>query len=187
MKKAIIILIAIAAVLVSLVFSSYNALVSADEGVKNKWADVETQYQRRIDLIPNIVNTVKGAANFEQSTLQAVVAARSAWASAKSSGDINAQTAAAQSFDSSLSRLLVTVEAYPNLKSTEAFRDLTTELEGTENRISVARRDFNAAVKDYNLVIRRFPSNIIAGAFGFNLRSSFEATTGAEKAPEVKF
>ncbi|MBI5742706.1 MAG: LemA family protein [Candidatus Niyogibacteria bacterium] len=187
MKKSLIIVLAVLALAAVWVFSSYNSLVSVDEGVKNKWADVETQYQRRMDLIPNVVNTVKGSANFEQSTLQAVVEARSAWANAKASRDINAETAAAQSFDSALSRLLVTVEAYPNLKSTEAFRDLTTELEGTENRVAVARRDFNAAVKDYNLVIRRFPSNLVAKIFNFDLRSSFEATNGAEKAPEVKF
>lgn len=165
----------------------YNGLVSTDENVKNKWADVEVQYQRRMDLIPNIVNTVKGAANFEQKTLNDVISARSAWAQAKNTGDINGEVAAATNFDGALSRLLVTVEAYPDLKATAAFRDLTTELEGTENRVAVARRDYNAAVKDYNLKTRQFPSNILAGIFNFNERTSFEAQQGAETAPAVNF
>lgn len=190
MKKSSIILLVIVGVLVIFGFwlwSSYNGLISGEEMVKNKWADVEVQYQRRMDLIPNIVNTVKGSANFEQETLQAVVEARSAWAQAKSSGDIGGAINAANSFDSALSRLLVTVEAYPNIKSTQAFTDLMTTLEGTENRISVARRDFNEAVKNYNLKLRRFPTNIVANLFNFESWNFFEAKDGSESAPEVKF
>ncbi len=170
-----------------LVLGSYNGLVGGQEMVKNKWADVQTQYQRRIDLIPALMETVKGSANFEQSTLQAVVEARSAWAKATQSGSINEEVRAAGGFDSALSRLLVTVEAYPQLKSTEAFRDFMTQEEGTENRVAVSRRDFNDAVRRFNMVVRGFPSNIIAGMFGFQIMDSFKADVGAEKAPKVDF
>ncbi len=168
-------------------WSGYNGIVAANETVNNKWADVETQYQRRMDLIPNLVASVKGSANFEQSTLQAVVEARSAWAQAGQAGDINRGVAAASNFDSALSRLLVTVEAYPQLKSTEAYKDLMTELSGTENRVAVSRRDFNAVVKDYNLKTKTFPSNLVAGMFGFSEKSFFAADAGASAAPKVDF
>jgi LemA protein len=171
----------------SWVSGTYNALVTTNELVSNRFADIEAQYQRRMDLIPNIVETVKGSAGFEQSTLQQVVAARSAWAQAKSAGNVAGQFAAANAFDSSLSRLLVTIEAYPNIKSTQAFSDLTTALEGTENRIAVARRDYNEAVKNYNLKTKTFPSNLIAGMYDFEPKTFFEADSGAKKAPDVKF
>ncbi len=167
--------------------ASYNGLVGSREAVKTAFANVDTQYQRRMDLIPNIVATVQGSAKFEQSTLQAVVEARSAWAKAKTAGDTTTQIAAAQGFDGALSRLLVTVEAYPDLKSTQAFRDLITELEGSENRISVARRDYNNAVQTYNVNIKRFPTNILAASFGFTAEPFFQAQAGAGKAPQVKF
>lgn len=170
-----------------LVLGSYNSLVSSQESVKNKWADVQTQYQRRIDLIPALMETVKGSAEFEQSTLQAVVEARSAWAKAGQSGSINEQVQAAGGFDSALSRLLVTVEAYPQLKSTEAFRDFMTQEEGTENRVAVSRRDFNDAVRGFNTLVRSFPSNVVANMFGFRAMDSFKADAGAEKAPKVDF
>lgn len=166
---------------------SYNGLVTANEGVKTKFADLDAQYQRRMDLIPNVVETVKGSAKFEQSTLEAVVAARSAWATAKSAGDIDGQVNAANSFDSALSRLLVTVEAYPDLKSTQAFRDLTVTLEGSENRIAVARRDYNGAVQTYNLRTKRFPSNLVASMFGFEEAAFFQAEANADQAPKVTF
>ena len=166
---------------------SYNELVRAKGNVENSWAQVETQYQRRIDLVPNLVNTVKGAANFEQSTLQSVTEARSAWAQAKTIGDRGQEIAAAQSFDSSLSRLLVTVEAYPQLQATQAFRDLMTQLEGTENRISTARRDYNDAVFSYNVRVRSFPGVLAASIFGFGPEKSFEAQEGADTAPTVDF
>ena len=185
-SKILLILGAIVVVIGIVVFGSYNSLVGSQEGVKNTWANVQTQYQRRIDLIPNLMETVKGSAEFEQTTLQAVVEARSAWAKA-SSGTINEQVQAAGGFDSALSRLLVTVEAYPQLKSTEAYRDFMTQQEGTENRVAVSRKDFNDAVRGYNTLVRRFPSNIIAGMFGFQKMDSFSADEGAEKAPKVDF
>lgn len=173
-------------IVIAWLWSGYNGLVSGQELMKNKWADVQTQYQRRVDLVPNLVTTVKGAADFEQSTITAVVEARSAWAKAQS-GSVNEQVKAAAGFDSALSRLLVTVEAYPQLKATEAYRDLMTQLEGTENRVSVARRDFNDAVRGYNLAVRSFPSNIVASLFRFELGESFKAAAGAENAPKIDF
>lgn len=166
---------------------SYNGLVSAKGNADNQWAQVETQYQRRFDLIPNLVSTVKGAANFEQETFRAVTEARSAWAQAKTVGDRGQEIQAAGTFDSSLSRLLVTVEAYPQLQATQAFRDLMTQLEGTENRIAVARKDYNDAVLSYNLKVRSFPGNIAAMVFGFAPEKQFEAAAGSDVAPAVNF
>lgn len=166
-------------------FGSYNGLVSQREAVDASWAQVETQYQRRFDLIPNLVKTVQGASDFEQSTLQSVTEARTKWMGAGT--DRDAKVEAAQEFDSALSRLLVTVEAYPQLQATQAYRDLMTELEGTENRIGVARKDFNEAVQTYNVKVKSFPMNILAGAFGFNAAEFFDATAGSENAPSVDF
>lgn len=164
--------------------ASYNGLVTSKAGVDNAWAQVETQYQRRMDLVPNLVSTVKGAANFEQSTLTAVTEARTKYLSA---GTLNDKVAAAGQFDSALSRLLVSVEAYPQLTATQNFRELQAQLEGTENRISVARKDFNDAVMVYNVRVQRFPSVIAARLFGFSTVSSFQAQSGAENAPKVDF
>lgn len=183
-KPWLIALLVVLAVGVGWAWSGYNGFIGQEENVKNKWAQVETTYQRRIDLIPNLVNTVKGAADFEQSTLTAVTEARTQWMNAGSRAD---QLAAAQNMESALARLLVTVEAYPQLKATEAFRDLMTQLEGTENRISVARRDYNDAVQQYNVAIRRFPSNVLARVFGFSPEQPFEAAEGADIAPAVDF
>lgn len=166
---------------------SYNGLVSAHGNVENKWADIETQEQRRIDVVPNLVSTVKGAANFEQETFKEVTEARSAWAQATSIGDRGQQIAAAGTFDSALSRLLVTVEAYPQLQATQAFRDLMTQLEGTENRIAVARRDYNQAVTSYNVTVRTFPGLLAAKIFGYAPEKAFEAQPGADTAPVVDF
>lgn len=165
--------------------SAYNGLIGLEENVDNALAKVETQYQRRMDLIPNVVATVQGAANFEQTTLQNVVAARSAWANATTTGErINA----AGAFDSALSRLLVTVEAYPQLKATEAFRDLTTELEGTENRVAFARNEWNDVATTYNKTVRTFPRNLIAKLFSFDAEKPlFAAAEGSENAPKVNF
>ena len=165
----------------------YNGLVTKREMVKTKWADVQAQYQRRMDLIPNVVTTVKTAADTEQRILQGVVNARSAWATAKMGGDINAQIKAASGFDSAMSHLLVTVEAYPQLKSIEGFGDLTTNLEGTENRVAVARRDYNEAVRVYNTASMVFPGSMIAALFSFAPFQSFEADAGAQNAPKVDF
>ena len=182
--------LAFAAVIIVLLLwsiTSYNGLVTGRGLVDRQWAQVETQYQRRMDLVPNLVSTVKGAAQFEQETFRAVTEARSAWAQAKTIGDRGQQIQAASGFDSALSRLLVTVEAYPQLQATQAFRDLMTQLEGTENRIAVARKDFNDAVFAYNIRVQRFPGMLAARIFGFEPEKSFTAVEGAETAPAVDF
>lgn len=171
-------------VLVLWVIIGYNGLIAVEVNVTTTWSHVEGQYQRRIDLVPNLVSTVKGVAKFEQQTLQGVTEARTKWMEAGTRGD---RIAAAGQFDSALSRLIVTAEAYPQLKATEAFRDLMTQLEGTENRIAVARRDYNEAVRAYNLRVKRFPGNILATLFGYEEETFFEADEGAEKAPDVRF
>lgn len=176
--------IAVVALLALWTFSGYNALVTERQNVDTAWNNVETVYQRRFDLIPNLVNTVKGAANFEQDTLTAVTEARTQWQNA---GSREESVAAAGQFDSALSRLLVTVEAYPQLQATQAYRDLMTQLEGTENRISTERRDYNEAVRAYNLTVRRFPGMILAGLFGYDAEPGFEASEGSENAPTVDF
>ncbi|MCX6327383.1 MAG: LemA family protein [Bacteroidia bacterium] len=171
----------------------YNDMVTMNEGVTSQWGNVETSYQRRSDLIPNFVNTVKGAANFEQTTLTQVIEARSKATSVtidptKMTAENMQQFQQAQGqVSSALSRLMVVVEKYPELKATQNFRDLQVELEGTENRISVERRKFNEVVLSYNTFIKRFPQNFIAGSFGFLAKPYFESVEGAEKAPEVKF
>ena len=171
----------------------YNNMVKLDENVKSMWGRVQSDYQRRSDLIPNLVNTVKGAANFEQQTLTNVIEARAKATSVQV--DANnltpekiAQFQQAQGqVSSSLSRLLAVVENYPDLKATQNFRDLQAQLEGTENRIKVSRNDFNDAVQQYNSTVRRFPNNIFAGMFGFATKGYFQSEPGSEKAPEVKF
>jgi LemA protein len=171
----------------------YNGMVTMQESVTSQWGNVETQYQRRSDLIPNFVNTVKGAANFEQTTLTQVIEAR-AKATSVSIDPTKMTTENMQQFQqaqgqlsSALSRLMVVVEKYPELKATQNFRDLQVELEGTENRISVERRKFNEVAQTYNTYIKRFPQNFLSGMFGFQSKPYFEAAAGAEKAPEVKF
>ncbi|MFA6523351.1 MAG: LemA family protein [Candidatus Peribacteraceae bacterium] len=178
------IVIAVVVLLGAWMMTGYNGFISSQQSVKTAWAQVETTYQRRFDLIPNVVSTVQGSADFEQGTLTAVTQARTQWQQA---GSVSGKVAAAEQFDSALSRLLVTVEAYPTLQSTQAFRDLITELEGTENRIAVARRDYNTAVQEYNVRVMRFPARILAGLFGFSAETMFEATPGAEVAPKVNF
>lgn len=166
------------------VWTSYNSFITAKETVDATWAQVETQYQRRFDLVPNLVSTVKGAAAFEQDTFTAVTEARTQWQSAGSRGE---QIAAASGFDSALSRLLVTVENYPELQATQAYRDLMTQLEGTENRIAVARKDFNDEVRSYNVLVKRVPKKFIADMFGFTPEEFFEPDEGSENAPTVSF
>jgi len=171
----------------------YNQMVTLQEGVTSQWGNVETQYQRRADLIPNFVNTVKGAAAFEQETLTQVIEARAKATQVtidptKMTAENMQQFVQAQGeLSSALSRLMVVVEKYPELKATQNFRDLQVELEGTENRISVERRKFNEVAQSFNVFIKRFPQNILAGMFGFTARPYFESMEGAEKAPEVKF
>ncbi len=173
---------------------TYNGLVDAEEGVSQAWANVETNYQRRSDLIPNLVSTVQGAADFEQETLEAVTNARARATSINldasdlsDPGRLEEFMAAQEGLSGALGRLLMVTENYPDLRATEAFRDLQSQLEGTENRISVARRDYNAAVTAYNQRVRRFPGSVVAGFTGFDRRTPFEAQAGAEKAPEVDF
>lgn len=171
----------------------YNQMVTNQETVTSQWGNVETQYQRRADLIPNFVNTVKGAASFEQETLTRVIEARSKATQVtidptKMTAENMQQFQAAQGeLSSALSRLMVVVEQYPELKATQNFRDLQVELEGTENRISVERRKFNEVALTFNTYIKRFPQNFIAGMFGFSARPYFESTEGADKAPQVQF
>jgi LemA protein len=163
------------------------------ESVTSQWGNVETQYQRRMDLIPNFVNTVKGAANFEQQTLTQVIEARAKATSVRiDPSNLNEQTMAQfqqvqGEVSSALSRLMVVVERYPELKATQNFRDLQVELEGTENRISVERRKFNEVAQTFNTYIKRFPQNSLAGMFGFQAKPYFKSVEGAEKAPEVTF
>ncbi|MCR5049595.1 MAG: LemA family protein [Paludibacteraceae bacterium] len=194
MKKSATWLIIIAvAVLALWVVKSYNKLVQQEEQVETEWAQVENQYQRRIDLIPNLVATVKGYASHEQETLEGVIAAR-AKATQITIDPTNAtpeQLAAYQSAQGELSqalgRLMAVAESYPELKANENFLDLQKQLEGTENRITTARQNFNEAAKQYNLQVRRFPGNIIAMIFGFEKKPYFEAEEGANKAPTVQF
>jgi len=172
---------------------NYNHMVKKDEGVKAQWGNVENVYQRRLDLIPNLVSTVKGYANFEQQTLTQVIEARAKATQVNINPDnLDEQSlkefqAAQGELSSALSRLMVTVERYPDLKANQNFLDLQAQLEGTENRIAVERRKFNEIVQDYNSYIRQFPKNIWAALFGFDKKAYFEAEAGAEKAPKVDF
>lgn len=195
MKKGTItiIIVAIVAVIAFWAISGYNSLVSMDENVSNQWANVETQYQRRADLIPNLVNTVKGYAAHEKETLEGVIAARSQATQIKvDPTDLTPEKLAeyqkAQGqLATALGKLLAITENYPDLKANQNFLELQAQLEGTENRINVARKNFNDSAKAYNTAIRRFPKNILAGMFGFDKRAYFEAAEGAEQAPQVQF
>lgn len=188
-------LIALVGLFTALSFSScgYNTMVSKDENVKGKWAQVENAYQRRADLIPNLVATVKGAAQHEEGTLTAVVEAR-AKATSVTVDPSNLTEEAVANFQQtqdalsqSIGRLLVSVEAYPDLKANSNFQELQVQLEGTENRISVERKAYNEAVQDYNTTVRSFPANIMAGIFGFKAKGTFKAAEGADTAPTVAF
>ena len=174
-------------------YTSYNGLVTKEEGLDSAWSNVETQYQRRADLIPNLVNTVKGYAAHESETLGAVTEARARATSINlSASDLTPERLAAfqqaqADVRSALGRLIAVAENYPDLKANQNFLELQAQLEGTEDRIAVARKDFNAAAQRYNVAVRRFPSNLIAGLFGFEKKPYFEASEGADKAPEVQF
>lgn len=189
----IIVIVVIVGLLVMSGVRSYNSMVTKSEKVGEQWSNVENSYQRRADLIPNLVNTVKGYADFESKTLIAVIEARSKATSVqidpKNLTDANMKQfqEAQAGLGSALSRLMVVVEQYPNLKANQNFLDLQAQLEGTENRIATERRKFNEMARDYNTFIRMFPKNIYAGLFKFEKKPYFEAIEGAEKAPEVKF
>ena len=193
MKRNTIIIIAAIVAIVGYCMSSYNTLVGQDEAVGTAWSNVENQYQRRVDLIPNLVNTVKGYASHEKETFEAVVSARAkATQTTVDIDDLTPEKIAAYQkaqgeLGSALGRLLAITDNYPELKANENFKELQAQLEGTENRISTERHKFNEVAKTYNTSIRRFPKNIIASMFGFEKRPYFEAQEGAEKAPEVKF
>ena len=191
----IVAIVIIAVILISLIsgIGIYNNLVSKEEGVNQQWANVQNVYQRRADLIPNLVATVKGVANFEQQTLTNVIEAR-AKATSVNINPKNLDAASLQKFQaaqdglsSALSRLMVVVEKYPELKATQNFSELQTQLESTENRITVERRTFNEAAQAYNTYLRSFPSNMFAGMFGFQKKAYFEAAAGSEKTPKVEF
>jgi LemA protein len=185
-----------AAFVVGLFFwGTYNRLVTLDQDVNKKWGDVQTVYQRRADLIPNLVNTVQGAANFEKSTLTEVTNARASVGRVQldpnkaptDASQLQQFQAAQGELSNALSRLLVVAERYPELRATRNFQELQAQLEGTENRIAVERNNFNTAVQNYNTAVRRFPTNLIAGMFGFQPRPFFAAQQGAERAPTVNF
>ena len=194
MKKIVLVVVGI--IVLFVVFSGcsgYNNLVQLDEDVKTKWSQVETQYQRRSDLIPNLVSTVKGAAKFEQTTLTQVIEARSKATQVTVDPDKltpenierfqNAQGQVSQA----LGRLMVLTENYPQLRATQQFSDLSVQLEGTENRIATARRDFNHSVQTFNTKVRSFPNNLTAGLFGFQQKAGFKADAGAQNAPKIEF
>jgi len=187
----LIILIAVILVLGGCGCNSYNGLVTGDQSVQTAWSNVETNYQRRTDLYNSVVKTIQGSANFEKSTLQAVVEARAKATSVQV--DINDPNSLARyqqaqgQLQSAFGRLLAVAEAYPQLQTTQAFRDFQTQIEGTENRINIARRDYNKAVNDYNLQVRQFPNNIFAGFFRFQTKAYYKADAGSEKAPDINF
>ena len=193
MKKSTIIILVVVAVVVIWGVTGYNGLVKADEAVSTAWSNVENQYQRRADLIPNLVNTVKGYAAHEKETLDAVVAARSRATQVTVDAEnitpekLQEYQKAQGEVGAALGRLLAITESYPDLKANSNFLELQAQLEGTENRISVERRNFNEAAKKYNTSIRKFPKNLLAGIFGFEKHPYFEAQEGADKAPVVQF
>lgn len=194
MKKVIWIVVVVLVVLfISGSCSAYNRMVTAEESVNTTWADVEAQYQRRSDLIPNLVNTVKGYAAHEQATFTEVVEARAQAMSFKlDAADLTPEKLAEfqqaqQKVGSALGRLIAVAEQYPDLKANQNFLELQAQLEGTENRISVARKEFNEVAKTYNVAVRRFPANLVAKLFGFGQKPYFEAAEGTETAPRVQF
>jgi LemA protein len=191
--KTVLIIVGIVLVLAAMLVTPYNTMVKKDESCSKAWANVESAYQRRMDLIPNLVKTVQGAADYEKGTLTEVIEARAKATSVQvdpsnlTEESIAQFQAAQDQLSSALSRLMVVVERYPELKANENFLELQAQLEGTENRIAVERGKFNETVNDYNSYIRRFPNNIVAGMFNFDKKGYFKATEGADKAPDVEF
>lgn len=196
MKKGTLVLVVLLGILLiggCMTCNLQKTLVSTDENVKSKWGEVQNQYQRRADLVPNLVNTVKGAANFEQKTLTDVINARARATSIQVNPDnltpekLREFQSAQGELSQALGRLMVVSEQYPELKANQNFLALQDQLEGTENRITVARKNYNEAVQGYNVSVRSFPNNIIAGMLGFTPKGMFEADAGAQKAPQVQF
>ncbi|MDR1762638.1 MAG: LemA family protein [Dysgonamonadaceae bacterium] len=196
MKKGLIflgVIVVLAIIVYGMVKGAYNGMVEKEEAVTKEWADVQSAYQRRADLIPNLVATVKGYAEHEKETLEAVIEARSKATSITIDAEnfdadaLKKFQASQDGLTSALSRLIAVAENYPDLKANQNFLDLQAQLEGTENRINVARQKFNDTARDYNTYIRSFPQNIMAGLFNFEKKAYFEASEGADKAPEVKF
>jgi LemA protein len=171
--------------------SSYNNLIRGDQGVKSSWSNVETNYQRRTDLYNSVVKTIQGSANFEKSTLNDVISARARATSVQVNLDnpqsLQQYQQAQNQLQGAFGRLLAVAEAYPDLKTTKAFQDFQTQIEGTENRINIARQDFNKTVQDYNLQVRTFPNNLFAGVFGFHEKGYFQANPGSENPPDINF
>lgn len=184
MKKALIIILVVVALFSLYAWGLYNKMVTANENVDNQWAQVETQYQRRFDLIPNLVESVKGIMNQEQEVFGQLAEARTRYSGASS---VNEKAEAATEVESALSRLLVIMENYPELKSAENVQTLMVQLEGTENRISVERKRYNDSAKEFNVMVKRFPANMFASMFGFGEKDYFESAEGAETAPAVQF
>ncbi|MDB5201722.1 MAG: LemA family protein [Ferruginibacter sp.] len=190
-RSGLLILLAVVVVLGFWGCNSYNGLVTADQDVKKVWSNVETNYQRRTDLYSSVIKTIEGSANFEKGTLKEVIEARSKATSIQvdinDPASLEAYQKAQANLQGSFSRLMAVAEAYPDLKTTTAFRDFQTQIEGTENRINVARQDYNKSVEGYNLKVKRFPNNIFAGIFGYREKPFYKSDPGSEKAPDVNF
>jgi LemA protein len=188
---SIIVILALVLILGGCGCTSYNGLVGADQSVKNSWSNVETNYQRRTDLYNSVIKTIEGSANFEKSTLKEVIEARAKATSVtvdiNDSASLSRYQAAQGQLQGSFSRLMAVAEAYPDIKTTKSFQDFQTQIEGTENRINVARQDFNSTVNGYNLKVKTFPNNIFAGFFHFPEKPYYKADPGSDKAPEVQF
>jgi LemA protein len=190
-RSGLLILVGILVILGFWGCNGYNGLVTADQDVKKVWSNVETNYQRRTDLYSSIIKTVEASANFEKSTLQAVVEARAKATSVNvdinDPASLEAYQKAQANLQGSFSKLIASFEAYPDLKTTQAFRDFQTQIEGTENRINVARQDYNKSIEGYNLKVKRFPKSLLAGIFGFKEKPFYKADAGSEKNPDIKF